>query len=204
MNFLEIIGYTASVLVAISLSLTSVVKFRIINFCGAFLFSLYGFFINAIPVGILNGFIAIVDLYYLHKIFSKKENFEILKVSHNNEYLKSFVTFYKSDITKFYPDFNTNTINENNTIYFILRNIKVSGLLICRQENNKLKILIDYVIPEYRDYKNAKYLYDWLEKEWKSKNIEYFEASPQTKEESQYFQKIKFNKTDNSFIRKIS
>ena len=65
-NFLEMVGYTASVLVAISLMMRSLRKLRIINLSGSFLFTVYGFTIGAYPVALLNAFIVLVNLFYLH------------------------------------------------------------------------------------------------------------------------------------------
>lgn len=65
-NFLEMVGYTASVLVAISLMMRSLHKLRIINLSGSLLFTVYGFTIGAYPVALLNAFIVLVNLFYLH------------------------------------------------------------------------------------------------------------------------------------------
>ena len=70
-NLLEMVGYTASVLVAISLMMRSLHKLRIINLSGSFLFTVYGFAIGAYPVAVLNAFIVLVNLFYLrnaHKV----------------------------------------------------------------------------------------------------------------------------------------
>ena len=63
-NFLQWIGYAASIIIALSMTMNSIVKFRWINLCGAFTFSTYGFLIGAYPVGILNGFIVLVDIIF--------------------------------------------------------------------------------------------------------------------------------------------
>ena len=65
----EMLGYSASVLVAISLMMQSVVKLRTINLVGAILFSIYGVMIGAFPVAFLNGFIAVANIYYLHQMY---------------------------------------------------------------------------------------------------------------------------------------
>ena len=56
-TMLEIIGYVASAIIAVSLSFSSIVKFRWTNLAGAASFATYGFLIGAIPVGILNSII---------------------------------------------------------------------------------------------------------------------------------------------------
>ena len=57
MDILQIIGYTGSVLVAVSLMMSNIVRLRWINLFGAGTFAIYGLLINAYPVFALNGFI---------------------------------------------------------------------------------------------------------------------------------------------------
>jgi|ERR1051325_4597590 hypothetical protein len=54
LNIYELIGYVASVLVAISLTMTSILRLRIINLTGSACFTLYGLLIGAYPVAIVN------------------------------------------------------------------------------------------------------------------------------------------------------
>ncbi|GAA5192265.1 YgjV family protein [Ferrimonas gelatinilytica] len=65
----EWVGYAASVLVAISLMMTDIKKLRWWNTAGCALFSAYGVAISAYPVALLNGFIVLVNLYYLWRIY---------------------------------------------------------------------------------------------------------------------------------------
>lgn len=75
----EIIGYVASVLVAISLMMRSVLKLRVINLLGAAVFTLYGLLIGAYPVAVMNLFIVLIDLYYLREFMTKKGYFSLPK-----------------------------------------------------------------------------------------------------------------------------
>jgi len=165
MPFIEIVGYAGSVIVAVSLMMSSVVKLRIFNFVGALVFSTYGFIIGALPVGMLNGFIAIVDLYYIYEIFSAKELFKILNVHHESEYLSYFLDFHKKEIEKFFPAFEFAPNNNWETI-FILRNLVPAGL-VCAEKINETTIFLklDYAIPGYRDFKMGKYVYQKFLKE---------------------------------------
>lgn len=76
MNFdwLEWLGYLASLIVLISLLMSSIVKLRWINLIGSALFSLYGFLIGALPVGIMNLGIVLINIYYLVKLYSANMN----------------------------------------------------------------------------------------------------------------------------------
>ena len=66
-NTIEMLGYMASGLVALSLMMRSLRKLRIINLVGSLLFTVYGFIIGAYPVAVLNAFIVLVNLYYLQQ-----------------------------------------------------------------------------------------------------------------------------------------
>ncbi|MCA9901859.1 MAG: YgjV family protein [Ardenticatenaceae bacterium] len=63
----ELLGYMASVFVAVSLMMRSLVKLRVINLVGAVLFTVYGLIIAAYPVAVVNGFIVLVNIYYLQQ-----------------------------------------------------------------------------------------------------------------------------------------
>ncbi|MAT96842.1 MAG: hypothetical protein CL608_06840 [Anaerolineaceae bacterium] len=63
----ETLGYLASIFVAVSLMMRSLTKLRVINLIGALLFTAYGLIIAAYPVAVVNGFIVLVNLYYLQQ-----------------------------------------------------------------------------------------------------------------------------------------
>ncbi|WP_047985647.1 YgjV family protein [Ornithinibacillus californiensis] len=67
-EWLEWLGYLASLIVLISLLMSSIKKLRWINMIGSSLFSLYGFLIGALPVGIMNLGIVFINIYYLVKL----------------------------------------------------------------------------------------------------------------------------------------
>ncbi|GGA89890.1 YgjV family protein [Ornithinibacillus halotolerans] len=73
-NWLEWLGYLASLIVLISLLMSSILKLRWINMIGSGLFSLYGFLIGALPVGIMNLGIVFINLYYLVKLYRAKSD----------------------------------------------------------------------------------------------------------------------------------
>ena len=73
----EIIGYVASLLVAVSLMMRSILKLRVINLLGAAVFALYGLLIDAYPVAVMNLFIVLIDLYYLREFITAKGYFSL-------------------------------------------------------------------------------------------------------------------------------
>lgn len=195
-NYLEYIGYVASVIIATSMTMRSIVKFRWINLVGATLFSAYGFIIGSMPVGVLNGFIILVDLYYLHQIYGKKEVFEILEIAPDSRYLMRFLNFHKPDITKFFPDFSYEP-DKNMKCYLTLRDMAVSGMFLAHTENVKeLKVALDYVLPEYRDFKNGRFVYGQLYKKLAEKGVEVVRVESSNPAFVKYLKKLGFTKAE--------
>jgi len=200
---LEWIGYGASVVIALSMALNSIVKFRIVNLIGAAMFSVYGFLIGSVPVGVMNGFIVAVDVYFLVQIFSKKDYFETLEVSSTNRYMHKFLEFYKRDIRKYYPDFSYMP-NDNTIRYFILRNMAIAGILIAEKKNDStLKVVLDYVIPEMRDFKNGRFAYLNLRKKFLECGYQRLVAEKTNPVHVKYLLKMGFVETQNGFLEKV-
>lgn len=72
-NYVEWIGYAASAFIVISLMMTSIIKLRIINSIGCFLFVIYGMYVKAYPVVISNGLIILINMYNLYNL-NKEDN----------------------------------------------------------------------------------------------------------------------------------
>lgn len=64
----ELIGYAASILIAISLTMTDMYKLRIINSIGCLMFVIYGLNVGAYPVALANTIIIIINIYNLYKL----------------------------------------------------------------------------------------------------------------------------------------
>ena len=77
MVMVKILGYAASIMVAISLTMKYIVRLRVLNFIGCALFTAYGLMIDAWPVVVTNGFIACVNVYFLAKMQSEKKSEQV-------------------------------------------------------------------------------------------------------------------------------
>jgi len=193
-SLLQWIGYFASLVIALSMTMSSILKFRWINLAGALTFSIYGFLIGALPVGFLNGFIVLVDIYYLYSIYSKKEVFEILEVRADNRYLIRFLQFHEKDIQHFFPGFGYKP--EMNTVsFFVLRNMAVAGVFLahCKQDHC-LSVGLDFVLPEYRDFKNGRYIYLHLRKRFIDQGFTKVITEGKSEKYAQYLTKLGFEK----------
>lgn len=200
--FLEWIGYIASVIIVLSMMMPSIIKFRWINLIGALLFSVYGFLINAIPVGVLNGIIVFVDIYYLWSIYSKKEVFEILEINAKSEYLARFLKFHDTTIQKYAPGFDYHP-DVDSVSFYILRNMSIAGLFLAERKNKtELHVCLDYVLPEYKDFKNGKYVYYTLKSKFIEDGFTKVIAKGNNKNYFNYLKKLGFKEVENGVFAK--
>ena len=70
---IELLGYIATFLVAVSFLCKSMARLRAINALGATLFVIYSLIITAYPVALLNAFLVCVNLYQLWLLKQKGE-----------------------------------------------------------------------------------------------------------------------------------
>lgn len=75
-SIIEWIGYLASVMIVISLTMTSIIKLRIVNTIGCILFVIYGMVVKAYPVAISNLTIIGINIYNLNKLKSNSKTFK--------------------------------------------------------------------------------------------------------------------------------
>jgi hypothetical protein len=154
----ELVGYVASILIAISVMNTNVLRLRIFNIAGAACFTAYGFLIKAWPIAALNLFVVTVNGVHLYRISRGHEYFKLLEVRPDSDYLRHFLAHYLKDIRKYTPGFEYQP-SVSQIVLFVLRNTVPAGVFIAElQRNGDLRVKLDYVTPDYRDLKVGDFL----------------------------------------------
>lgn len=103
-NWLEWFGYAASVVILASLTMSSIVRFRWINLAGAMMFATFGFLIGSIPTGTLNLRITFIDIYYLWKIYSTKDELAIVEADLGSGHFNHFWGLNHIEISRIFGD----------------------------------------------------------------------------------------------------
>lgn len=195
-NWLEWLGYLASMLIAVSLLMSSLVKLRWVNMIGSTIFAIYGFLIGAIPVVISNTIIIFINIYYLYKIYTEKEYFKLMEIHEDSEYLQTFFDFYRDDIKQFFPNFNFNTENAS-VRFYILRNMIAAGVFSASEyDKESLLIDLDYVMPEYRDFKIGTFIFEHNEQYFREKGYKRLVGYASNEKQNSYMKRMGFRETE--------
>ena len=158
---IEIVGYAASALIVVSITQKSIFRLRLLGFVGSIVFLVYSIIIVAYPIAIVNVIAASIHAWYLSKLIGRKDEvFRILHVLPESRYLLDFLEFYRDEIQgHFQPEFvyrpKTGLVTA-----FILRDMVPAGLLIGEpNDDGTFEVHLDFVIPQYRDFKIGSYVY---------------------------------------------
>ena len=161
-TIIEMIGYLGSSLVLISFLMASVAKLRIVNSVGSVIFTIYAFIIKSYPTAVMNLCLVLINVYYLVKLNNTSVDYTCIKVTQEDPVIKHFLNFYLKDIQKCFPGINTD-FNSSNVGYAILHEGTPTGLFLGKkQPDDNIDILLDYSIPQYRDFSIGKFLYSKL------------------------------------------
>lgn len=202
-NTVELIGYLGSILVAISLMMRSLLRLRLINLIGALFFTIYGILLGAYPVAFLNGLIVLIDLHYLYQMWRQKDFFTFLEVLPKSKYMQAFVEFYKDDILEIIPTY-THQTDEDLLCFFILRNMMPAGLFVAKVEREEAHIQLDYVIPNYRDFQVARFIFDDNAAFFLQRGIRRFVSDGGSPIHRTYLEKMGFVNKGDVYVHEIS
>lgn len=159
---LELIGYTGSLLVIVSMLMTSVVKLRIINTIGSVIFCGYAIAIHSYPTAAMQVCLIIINIINLYKLNNTKKEYSAVSVNASDGFLNHFLSANSEDIKKFFPEFPAAETGDK--ILLINCEQVPAGVFVAKDDGQgSLSVKLDYTTPAYRDCSAGKFLYNHLQ-----------------------------------------
>ena len=158
-GFVEWFGYGASVVVGVSLLMASVVRLRWINLAGSLLFTTYGLLIHAYPVAVLNFAIALINVWHLARLHRRRDRLTVVPTDAANPVVIEFLRHHEAGIRRLFPDFRAGEAAADVAL-LSLRDAQLAGVILGRRsDSGTLLVTLDYVAPEYRDFKVGRHVF---------------------------------------------
>ena len=158
---LELVGYLGSALVIVSMLMTSVVRLRIINMIGSAIFTVYALLIHSYPTAMMNLFLVGINVYHLIRMRNQNRTYELIETASCDEFLTYFLSFYREDLLKFFPDFREEDTADC-TAFIICCEQMPAGILLGKVHDSTMEMYIYYSTPTYRDFAIGTFLYRTL------------------------------------------
>jgi hypothetical protein len=199
LSLVEIFGYFASIVIAFSLTRSSIIKLRWYNLFGASFFCIYGIIINAYPVAVLNGFIAITNVFFLSRLLLKVEQqFSVFEVLRPSNYVDFFINYHQIEIKSLFPRFLNTSAVDKRLYFFLAERTEVVGILSGFEENADTFIVdFDFVIPAYRDCRLGQFVLGEGQQLAKQFHYKHVLASADSIEHENYLIKLGFTPNKN-------
>ena len=153
----ELVGYLGSALVVLALTMTSVVRLRMISLLGSITFGVYGILIESVPIIITNVSIAVINVWFLRTELGLHRDLGASPIAPDAPFLTDFIDVHLADIRRFQPDFAMP--EEDAFVLLLTRDGLPAGAVVGRRHDDELAITLDYVTPPYRDSRLGNWLF---------------------------------------------
>ena len=166
-TIIEMVGYIGSFLVLVSFLMTSVFKLRIINTIGSFIFTVYALIIHSYPTAVMNFCLILINLHFLWKMRHTGHRYDLVKVAKDDRFLNYILEKQREDIDACFPGLSLNLSDEKaiNRAYLVTCEGNPVGICLGLEDNKAMTLVLDYSLPEYRDFSIGQFLVNRLKKE---------------------------------------
>ena len=211
MNAIQILGYAASLIVFISLMMKSLAKLRVLNAAGSLLFVVFALATDSLPTAFLNMGIVVIDVFYFIRMTRVKDNFEIMTVQKDNEIVRRFYRTNKKELDAL---FGEASFVKSEKIALFFRNDDIAGLLayssvVLPQTDSSApesaaEILIDFVVPKYRDFAVGRHFFVKDVSFWKEQGYTCLLSNVPDKRHIPYLERLGFERQNDFTVWKKS
>lgn len=198
LTYIELIGYAGSLIIAISMLMTSILKMRWFILVGNITFIVYGSFIGAYPIIVLNAFNLAVNAWFIWQAYKLQGNYAVLSANLNAPMLERFLIYYINDIQKYFPSFRS--FDSEDIVFLIVKGtavISVAGF--SPNKDGSYNVVLDYVARTHRNLKPGKLLFE-RENVFERLNTDAIFARSYHKKHSTYLRKMKFAATEHDDV----
>lgn len=157
MNWVEVVGYVASALIVLSLTMASVVRLRLLSMTGGLIFVVYGALLPSVPIILTNAAVAGVNIWFLRREFGPQRSVGAVPIEPDAPFLEDFLRAHADDIRRSWPGFDS--LHEEDFVLLLIRDGLPAGVLAGRRDGGVLRLTLDYVMAAYRDSRIAAWIY---------------------------------------------
>lgn len=188
--YINLLGYVASFIILISLTMKSIVKLRWINAAGSFLFVLFALLTKSTPTVFMNLGIIVIDLWYVSRLSRSKAEYQLVKAERGSAYLEFF---YQKNQIEICETFGEDAFVDAKGFSYFVCNNEIAGLFAWKENTpTECQILIDFVTPKYRDTKIGKYFFEQQLPSFREKGYTRFVHNDVGQQHWKYLEKIGF------------
>lgn len=157
-GYVDLLGYVASFIILVSLTMKSLVKLRWINAAGSALFIVFAVLTRSFPTVVMNCGIVIIDLAFVWKLTKRRSEYALVKAERGSAYLEYFYQKHRREIDS---TFGEAAFAEARGFSYFVCDGDIAGIFGWRENSpTECQILIDFVTARYRDTKIGSWFFE--------------------------------------------
>lgn len=156
--WIEALGYLASLIILVSLTMKSIVKLRWINAAGSLLFVAFAYMTRSFPTVFMNVAIVAIDVWFVLRLSHGRSEYRMVPAERDSGLLLFFHETNKGELDSL---FGPTAFNDAARFSWYLCDNEVAGLFAWRETApGECRIYIDFVTARYRDTRIGRYFFD--------------------------------------------
>ena len=158
----EIIGYTGSALVVVSMLMTSIIRLRVINLTGSLIFTVYALLIRSYPTAAMNIFLVGINVWHLVRLRKTSKHYDLVRTDPEDSVFAYLLKTSMEDICLWFPAFAMPS-RKPDIALLVCHDRNPAGLFLASDAGDgTVEVLLDYALPVYRDTSVGRHISGYL------------------------------------------
>lgn len=202
MDWVDVVGYVASGLIAASLAMRSLVRLRLVSLVGSVAFVAYGALLGSAPVMIANAAAVLFNAWHLRRELSPAASaITAVPIDPDAPFLRDFIAANLPDIKRSQPDFSPD--DDRPFARLVTRDGLPAGVFLARPLGDELEVTLDYVTPPYRDSRIARWLFGEGRRVFTDAGVRRLVAEASTTEHRTYLESAGFRPEGHRLVKEL-
>lgn len=203
LDWYEIVGWAAAVLVIAALTVRSIVLRRILLTAAAAFMIVYAIITHHWPVAVIALAVGVSNALGLRGEVAPRPTSEVaaVPIEPHAPFLEDFLRANLADIQRSQPDFTLDA--DAPFVRIVTRHGLPAGVFMGRPEGQELNVVLDYVTPRFRDSRSGRWLLGEGKSTFTDAGFTRLVVSPATYEHQSYLETLGYHPEGSRFVKEL-
>ncbi len=162
MSWVDALGWFGSALLVFSLLQARILRLRVLNTVACGILTVFNAILGVWPMVAMNIVLAGINTVFIVRMLRERgdeQAYAVLQVREDDSYLRHFLDLYRTDIARFFPDFDPEPA-EGRSTYLVQHGDETAGVIVVRDAgDHTAQVELDYVTPRFRDFAPGEFVF---------------------------------------------
>lgn len=212
--WLDALGWAGSAVLILSLSLSNVLRFRVLNLVASVVLTVFNAFLGIWPMVAMNAVIAGINVWHLSRLLRTRDDertYTVVAVDPRSEYLAHLLRVHSADIERHNPGFDLAEVLRREeppgtcrvAAFLVVRGDETVGVVVlCDGGDGVARVELDYVTARFRDFSVGTFVYRG-DGRLASLGLRRLLANRRMADREDYFGRVGFRREGDELVRDV-